>query len=183
MKKLALAILAATALSATAAQADEAFDSFRNFCIAGRGASAATLAAADAAAWQPVPQQFLGQLPQTDFKNAQGRMRSTAGGAALLLTATGNLPGVGAVKVCAIGVVPAGTSDLSGQLQAFTGVARQSAPNLPEGFYVWRDVNGSRASVDRTAPDFTAQFAGGALLATTRSTPQMTMIMLMSAAQ
>ena len=40
MKRIALAALAAAALFSGAAHADETFDSFRDFCVAGRGASA-----------------------------------------------------------------------------------------------------------------------------------------------
>jgi hypothetical protein len=184
MKRIALAALAAAALFSGAAHADETFDSFRDFCVAGRGASATALAAADAAGWTPVPQQFLDQLPKADFQAAQGRMRSAAGGASLLLTARGNMPGVGPVGICAIGVLPASASDLAGQLQAFAAVPKQVVTNLPEGFYAWRDENGGHVSVDRGSPDFRTQVAGGtALVATTRTTPQMTMILLMSSAQ
>jgi hypothetical protein len=184
MKRLMLLAIAAAALMGPAARADEAFDGFRNFCLAGRGASAPALTAADAAGWMTLPQQFLGQLPQTDFQDAQGRMRTSASGGSLLLTAHGTLPQAGPVRICAIGVIPAGVSDLAGQLEAFAGVAKQTADNLPEGLYAWRDDNGRHVSVDRNAPDFRAQVASGAvLIATTRSTPQMTMILLMSAAQ
>jgi hypothetical protein len=184
MKKTALAALAAAALSATAAQADETFDSFRSFCVAGHGASATALAAADAAGWMPVPQQFIDQLPKADFQAAQGRMKTTQGGAALLLTARGSMPQVGPVGICAIGVLPASASDLAGQLQAFAGVPKQAVNNLPEGFYAWREENGAHVSVDRGTPDFRNQISSGAaVIATTRTTPQMTMILLMSSAQ
>jgi hypothetical protein len=184
MKRIALAALAASALFSSAAQADEAFDSFRSFCVSGHGASATALSAADAAGWMPVPQQFLSQLPQGEFQGAQGRMKTTQGGASLLLTARGTMAQIGPVGICAIGVIPANTSDLAAQLQAFAAVPKQAANNLPEGFYVWRDENGGHVSVDRNAADFRPQFTGGtALIATTRTTPQMTMIMLMSGAQ
>jgi len=185
MKRTALVTLAAGLLLCGAAHADETFDTFRDFCVTGRGASATALAAADAAGWTPVPGQFIDQLPKADFQAAQGRMRATAGGgASLLLTARGNMPGVGPVGICAIGVLPASASDLAGQLQAFAGVPKQIVKNLPEGFYAWRDENGGHVSVDRTSPDFRTQVAGGtALVATTRTTPQMTMILLMSSAQ
>ena len=175
MRRLALIILAASTLLAGAAQADPALDGFRNFCVANRGLSASALAAADAAGWQPVPQQLISQLPQSDFQGAQGRMQPFGSGALLLLTANGNMPNVGPIRVCAIAVVPAGASDLNGQLQAFAAVPAQAAPTTPNGFYIWRDDNGSHIPVDRSVP--------GALIASTTTTPQMTMIVLMSAAQ
>ena len=182
MKRLALPALAAIALSGDAARADESFDSFRSFCVASRGQSVSALALADAAGWAPVPAQSLAQLPL--FQGAEGRARQIAGGVQLLLTARGNQPDLGVVRICAIGVVPTGASDLAGQLQVFAGVPRQTAPSLPEGLYAWRDQNGLHASVDRAAPDFGAQFASGAVLvAAATTTPQMTLILLMSTAQ
>jgi hypothetical protein len=131
MKRIALAALAASALFSSAAQADEAFDSFRSFCVSGHGASATALSAADAAGWMPVPQQFLSQLPQGEFQGAQGRMKTTQGGASLLLTARGTMAQIGPVGICAIGVIPANTSDLAAQLQAFAAVPKQAAVTRP----------------------------------------------------
>ncbi len=183
MKRHAIPLLAAALLFSGAAHADESFDSFRNFCVAGRGDPAIALTTADAAGWMPVPQQFLAQLPQAQFQDPQGRMRTAAGGAALLLTGRGTMPEAGAVRVCAVGVIPGAASDLAGQLQAFAGVPKQEVANLPEGFYVWREVNGAHVSVDHNTPDFRTQFASGAaIIATTRSAQQMTMVMLMTVA-
>ena len=128
MKRIALDALAASALFSSAAQADEAFDSFRSFCVSGHGASATALSAADAAGWMPVPQQFLSQLPQGEFQGAQGRMKTMpGGGASLLLTARGTMGQIGPVGICAIGVIPANASDLAGQLQAFAAVPHAPA--------------------------------------------------------
>ena len=182
MRHLAILTAAATMLMGVAAHADEAFDGFRNFCVATKGVPGPAMAAADAAGWQPVPQQLLDQ--QTQFPGAQGRVHSGLGGTLVLLTATGNLPQIGPARNCMIGVVPAGSSDLAGQLQAFAAVPQQVNPNQPEGFYVWRDDNGRHVPVDQNAPDFNALvISGAAMIATTQSQPQMTMIVLMSAAQ
>jgi hypothetical protein len=119
------------------------------------------------------------------MQNADGRVLATpGGGAAILITAIQNVPQLGPSRLCMVGVVPAGSSDLAGQLAAFAGVPKQTAPEVPEGLYAWRDENGRHVSVDQSAPDYRAQFTSGtALFATTRTLPQMTMIVLMSAAQ
>ena len=180
MRRLAIPVLAATALLSGAARADESFDSFRNFCVAGHGVAASALALADRAGWVPPPPQFLTQLPQ--FQGADGRVRQAPGVTQVLITARANQPDLGPVRICVIGVVPAGVSDLAGQLQAFAAVPKQAVPSLPEGMYVWRDENGRHVSVDRNAPEFSAQISSGAaLVATTTSMPQMTMILLMAA--
>jgi hypothetical protein len=182
MRRLVLLALAATTLLAGAAQADPAFDAFRNLCVANRGAAAPALAAADAAGWAQVPQQ---QMVQPGMQNANGRVLAMPGGAAaILITALQNVPQLGPSRMCMIGSVPAGGSDLAGQLAAFAGVPKQVTPDLPEGLYAWRDDNGRHVSIDQGTPDYRAQFTGGtALVATTRTLPQMTMIVLMSAAQ
>ena len=174
MRRTALLSLIACTLFGNAARADEAFDAFRNFCVASRAVAAPALAAADAAGWMPVPQQLLTQQPA--LQGADGRMRTTSGGALVLLTATGNLPQVGPARNCIIGVVPTGSSDLAGQLQAFAGVPKQANASQPEGFYAWRDENGRHVPAENIT-------SGGALVAATQSTPQMTMIVLMAVAQ
>ena len=86
--------------------------------------------------------------------------------------------------MCIIGAVPAGASDLAGQLQLFAGVPKQTTAELPEGFYAWRDENGQHIPVPGGTPDYAAQFkSGAALIAAIRSLPQMTMIVLTAAAQ
>ena len=180
MRRLAIPVLAAVTLLSGAAQADETFDSFRNFCAAGRAAPASALALADAAGWSPVPPQFLSQMPQ--FQGADGRVHQSANGTLVLITARGAQPVLGPVRICAIGVVPASASNVAGQLQAFAGVPKQAAPDLPEGLYAWRDENGRHVSVDRNGPDFRNQVASGAaLVASTTTTPQMALILLMAA--
>jgi len=180
MKRLAISLLAAGALLSGAARADESFDAFRNFCVAGRATAAPALAQADKAGWSPVPPEFLNQMPQ--FQGADGRVRQTASGTLLLVTAHGTQPALGPVRLCVIGVVPAAASDLAGQLQVFAGVPRQAAPNLPEGIYAWRDENGRHVSVDRNTPEFSTQISSGAaLVASTTTLPQMAMILLMAA--
>ena len=182
MRRLALLSLTAVALFSGAAQADEAFDSFRNFCVAGRAAAAPALAAADAAGWSPVPAE---QLAQPGMQNANGRMKATGGGGALvLLTATTTSPQLGNSRMCLIGVVPAGASDLAGQLAAFAAVPRQTNAELPDGFYAWQGANGAHVSVQGGTPDYATQFkSGAALVAAIRNLPQMTMIVLTAAAQ
>jgi hypothetical protein len=182
MKRIALIVLAAGTLLGGAAQADPAFDGFRNFCVANRGAAAPALAAADAAGWAPVPQQ---QLAQPGMQNADGRVLTMpGGGAAILITAIQNVPQLGPSRMCMVGAVPGGSSDLAGQLAAFAGVPKQTNAELPEGFYAWRDENGGHVSIQQGTPDYSTQFKNGAaLVATTRTVPQMTMIVLMSAAQ
>ena len=182
MRRLALLALAASALLAGAAQADPAFDAYRNFCIAGRGAAPSALAAADAAGWSRVPPQ---QLSQPGLQNADGRVLAMPGGAAaILITAIQDVPQLGPSRMCMVGAVPASSSDLGSQLAAFAGVPKQTSPELPEGLYAWRDENGRHISIEQGTPDYRAQFASGAaLITTTRTLPQMTMIVLMSAAQ
>ena len=181
MRGLALLSVAAVTLFAGTAQADEAFDSFRNFCVAGRAASAPALAAADAAGWSPVPAE---QLAQPGMQNANGRMKAAGGGALVLITASAAPPQLGASRMCIIATVPAGSSDLAGQLAAFAAVPRQANADLPEGFYAWRDENGGHANVQGGTPDYVSQFkSGAAMVAAIRSLPQMTMIVLTAAAQ
>jgi hypothetical protein len=185
MRRLAL-FTAAIALCGTAAHADEAFDGFRNFCVASHAAAAPALAAASAAGWATVPAQSLSQLSQMGLTAPEGRVHQIAGGTAILLTAFGTAPqGGGLVPVCAIAVVPAGGSDLTGQLAVFAAVPAQTAlaGGTSQTFYAWRDDNGSHVSIDQGAPDFQAQMKGGnAFMATVQSAPQMTMILLTGAA-
>ena len=183
MRRFALPLLAVAGTAfATAAQADPAFDGFRNFCVANRGAPAAVLAAADAAGWSPVP---AAQLAQPGMQNANGRILPLpGGGAALLITATQTTPQLGAANICMIGAAPAGSSDLGGQLAAFAAVPKQSSSDLPEGLYAWRDENGRHVSVPQGTPDYNSQFTSGAsMIATTRTVPQMNLIVLMTAAR
>jgi hypothetical protein len=182
MRRLALLSVAAVTLFAGAAQADEAFDSFRNFCVATRAAAPSALAAADAAGWSPVPAEQLSQ--QSGMQNPNGRMKAAGSGALILLTADANPSQMGPSHMCMVGVVPAGASDLAGQLAAFAAVPKQTNADLPEGFYAWRDENGGHANVQGGTPDYTAQFKNGtAMVAAIRSLPQMTMIVLTTAAQ
>jgi len=180
MRRLAIALIAAGALFSGAARADESFDNFRNFCVATRGQSASALALADASGWQPLPPQFLSQLPPP-FQGAAGRGRQVAGVTQILITASGSQGDLGPARVCAVGVAPAGASDLAGQLQAFAAVPKQNLPNAPEGLYIWRDENGRHIPLARNAPDFSAQFSSGALIASTTTLPQIAMILLLTA--
>jgi hypothetical protein len=183
MKRLIFLAISAVALMGGAARADEAFDAFRNFCVVNHGAAASALAAADAAGWSPVPPQLLAQ--QAGLQNADGRMKAKAAGAgSILLTAGGSVPQLGPVRMCLVGVVPAGSSDLEGQLAAFAGVPKQVNADMPQGFYVWRDDNGRHIPLEQGTAEYRAQFASGtALIATIQSQPQMSMIVLISAAQ
>jgi len=180
MRRFAFPLLALAGTAfATAAQADESFDAFRNFCIATHAAAAPSLAAASAAGWANVPAGSLAQLTQMGLAGAEGRVHPIAGGTAILVTASGSAPQGGAVPVCAIAVVPAGASDMAAQLAAFAVVPQQTAAGAPQGFYAWRDDNGRHVSLDQNAPDFQAQLRGAnAFMATVQSAPQMTMILL-----
>ncbi|MBV9549019.1 MAG: hypothetical protein JO256_05030 [Alphaproteobacteria bacterium] len=184
MKRLAI-LATATALFSTAAQADEAFDAFRNFCVATHGAAAPALAAAGTAGWAPVPEQSLTQLSQMGLVGAQGRVRPVAGGTALLLTASGSAPqGGGLVPECVVAAVPAGASDLAGQLAAFAAVPLQGAAGLPQGFYAWRDENGRHVPLDQNAPDFQVQMRSGTgFMAMVQTNAQMSMVLLIGTPQ
>ncbi|HEY3948630.1 hypothetical protein [Phenylobacterium sp.] len=148
MLKAGLLALALSALGA-GAQAAPLFDAYQGFCLKTDADAAAGLSAATAAGWTPIPAAMMQQLSgAAGVENADGRMRSNAGGFDFMLVGVKTIPVAGlslAVHFCALATTsaPATPNEASTALAGFA--AMPPNPLMSKGGqtgYVYLDEGG-----------------------------------------
>lgn len=145
--RLVLAAVIAVVLG-TSAKAQVGVEEFRQLCMDHRGDRSATLVAADASGWMPVPQAMLEKFPAGVFKEPEARMRSTKEALLLLIVGHGNpgaVPGAD-LQICGVATMPAvpggfeqGGADLSGV---------EKFGDASNAFFFWREEEGKHIRID-----------------------------------
>ncbi|THD57751.1 hypothetical protein [Phenylobacterium sp.] len=141
----------ALALPAGAAWAAPMFDDFQGLCVKTAADPAATVAAATAGGWSPVPAPLLAQFSgAAGVQDADGRMRSDANGLSFVLVGHKQLPVGGAtlsVRFCAVATTaapPAG--QLPDALSAWAAVPAAASMSKPgqTGYFFLDDAGGHK---------------------------------------
>ncbi|MDX9997007.1 MAG: hypothetical protein WCY15_16385 [Phenylobacterium sp.] len=154
MKLKAAAIALAAALTAAGpAAAEPLFATFQRLCVDTAGDATASLAAADAEGWMPLPRSLMDGLNKNeDFKLQDGRMRSDREGLSFMLHGGGSQR-IGwdrlDVRMCALGALPGDAAELRQATADWVGVepnARLSDDD--EITYVFETTDTGRRAIE-----------------------------------
>lgn len=153
LKAAAIALAAAVAV-ATPAAAEPLFTTFERLCIATAADSTASLAAADAEGWMPLPRSLMDSLDQNeDFELQDGRMKSDREGL-LFMMHGGGARRIGwdklNIRMCALGAMPGDAAQLRQAAAEWAGVEPNAKLSDDDDIaYVFEDtVAGHRAISD-----------------------------------
>jgi hypothetical protein len=158
--RLATAALAlALALTAAAAQGAPLFESYQSFCVKAAGDPAASITAASAAGWTPIPQAILQQLSGAlAIDKTDGLMHSDGSGMNFMFVGLKKMPVGGLtvdVRFCAIATTsPVASGELSAPLASWAAVPANPAfgKNGQIG-YVFLDEDGVHKPVANPGDD------------------------------
>ncbi|THD50941.1 hypothetical protein [Phenylobacterium sp.] len=146
LKALALGLILSVAAN-VAARAEPLFDAYQALCVKTGAEAPATLAAADAAGWMPLPQPLLQQLSKAAaVDGADGRMKSDAAGIQLLIAGHKTMP-IGPanvdVRFCAVATTAAVADALKSQLAAWAAVPPEPGLSATDRTgYAFTDAHG-----------------------------------------
>ncbi|HEX2559928.1 hypothetical protein [Phenylobacterium sp.] len=182
LKAAAIALAAALA-AATPAAAEPLFATFERLCVATAADGKASLAAADAEGWMPLPKTLMDSLNTSeDFKLEDGRLKTGADGMFFMMYGGGERR-IGwdklNIRMCAIGAMPGDAAALRKAAADWTGIA----PNdrLSEGddiAYVFEETGAGRRAVHDPDDAQTKRLlkAGKIKLIFLRADPQMVLV-------
>lgn len=180
-----IAALAAAALlqgAAPAAAGVDVFATFQALCVAHRGDLDASVTAAEAQGWQPLPTEMLKVLP-ADLKDPKARVKFSEAGITFMFTGRGQFDAEGhpvKADICMVGARPADYEGLKTALASFVHVAPLASQSAADQIaYAWSDdASGRHALADvqsaaaadalkgrRATMAFVKAFQGGAILA------------------
>ena len=153
MKLKAAAIALAAALAAaTPAAAEPLFATFERLCIATAAQPQASLAAADAEGWMPLPKRLMQDLGGgEEFKLQDGRMKSDAEGLFFMIQG-GGARRIGwdklDIRMCAIGAMPGDAAQLRQAAAEWVGVeANEQLSDGDEIAYVFENTGAGHRSI------------------------------------
>jgi hypothetical protein len=179
------AILVLALAAGTAAKADPLFDAFQSLCLKEAGDSRASLSAAEAASWQPVPdalkQQIGGGFKLQEF---DARMKSDAAGMSFVIVGGQSLP-LGEQKVpvhlCAVATTAAAGDAPKQALAAWAAVPSNPAFGADGMGYAFSDEPAGHKAIEKPEnpqdPALKALLASGKVrFAFERSAPSLTVL-------
>ncbi|MFI4950476.1 MAG: hypothetical protein ACHP7A_05495 [Caulobacterales bacterium] len=179
----AAALASVLAIAAQAAHAEPVFDAFTSICVKNAADGAASLAAADAAGWMPIPAPMMQNFSKLGFDNPDGRIKTDAAGLYIVLVGSSSRPIEGlsvSMRVCAVATTAAAAgAALNDEMAAWAAVP--SEPRLSHGSqvaYAFTEEGGvHRVLQDPTGAEAKALLASGrANFAFVRSDPKMAMV-------
>jgi hypothetical protein len=164
MLKAGLLALALSAAAGASAQAAPLFDAYQGLCLKTDADAAASLAAASAAGWTPIPAAMLAQLGAgAGIEKADGRMRSSAAGLDFMLVGAKTMPIGGlslAVRFCAVATTgaPATPTELSIALAGWAKIpATPAVSKNGQIGYVFLDEGGAHKPISTPGDEAAAK--------------------------
>lgn len=159
----AAALLAGLMLTGGAQAQTDPLADVRTFCVDTNADAARALAAADAAGWQPVPTAMLGE-PRPGMSNMQGRLRTSAAGFQVLITADGTQPVAGEtmdMSICIVGGQGGDAAGLGRAIAEYTGSPGERRPGQTSTLYSFADTPAGRRALGSDDPDAEALLRAG----------------------
>jgi len=142
-------LLAAVALFATAAQADETFDLFQKLCVDTQSEPDSAVTAADKLGWMALPQQLLDKLStKMQLSDVKARMISSSSGMHFLLTMNGLAPiDLFQGRFCFLMTSPGSSVDFDKEVSSYVAVPAAQMRQTEFTVYLWKELDGQHIPI------------------------------------